>query len=146
MDIRKAQLEKTKGHIQQFFDQYDRHVFGHSLEADKHADQLVLEAVENGQVVGGLIAKKSFASLHLAELAIDFSRRGSGIGTRLMEEMEKWAKEQAISVITVSTESYQAQAFYERFGYREFGRLKDMPFQGVDKIYMVKYIPNEELD
>lgn len=140
MEIWKADVDEIKTHIQHFFDQYDASIFGHTLEVEKHSDQLVLQAVENEKVLGGLIAKKFFDSIHLAELAVDFNHRKDGIGSRLMEEMEKWAMEQNVRIITISTESYQAQAFYEKFGYREFGRLKDMPFQGVDKIYMVKYL------
>lgn len=140
MEIRKADMDETKAHIQHFFDQYDEHVLGHPLEIEKHSDQLVLQAVENEKVLGGLIAKKTFDSIHLAELAVDFNHRKDGIGSRLMEEMEKWALEQNVYIITISTESYQAQAFYEKFGYQEFGRLKDMPFKGVEKIYMVKYL------
>lgn len=140
MEIRKADIGETKAHIQHFFDQYDEYMLGHPLEVEKHSDQLVLQVVENEKVLGGLIAKKTFDSIHLAELAVDFNHRKDGIGSRLMEEMEKWALEQNVHVITISTESYQAQAFYEKFGYREFGRLKDMPFKGVEKIYMVKYL------
>ncbi|WP_394405105.1 GNAT family N-acetyltransferase [Streptococcus sp. 20-1249] len=140
MEIHYADAGTTQAHIQRFFDQYDEQVLGHKLEIEKHSDQLVLQAIREEKVVAGLIAKKLFDSLHLSELAVKLNHRKEGIGTRLMNEMEDWARQKGVHVITISTESYQAQAFYEKFGYQEFGRLKDMPFKGVEKIYLVKYL------
>lgn len=141
ISICRGDLAETKDHIQVFFDQYDEEVFGKAL--DGHADSLVLQAMDGEEVVGGLIAQRWHDSLHLSELAVDKSYRHVGIGHQLMEELENYAQDLALRILTVSTQSYQAQAFYEKFGYQEFGRLKDMPFKGTDKIYMVKYLTKD---
>ena len=53
--------------------------------------------------------------------------RKQGIGSELMAGAERAAREQGCRAAYLDTFTFQAPKFYERLGYREFGRLNDFP-------------------
>ena len=56
------------------------------------------------------------SSAQLQELAVDVSRQGEGIGTALVEEVERVCRERGVRQLTVP--SRRSADFYERIGYR----------------------------
>ncbi|MBC7591975.1 MAG: GNAT family N-acetyltransferase [Salinibacterium sp.] len=56
------------------------------------------------------------SSAQLQELAVDVSRQGEGIGTALVEEVERVCRERGVRQLTVP--SRRSANFYERIGYR----------------------------
>jgi GNAT superfamily N-acetyltransferase len=63
--------------------------------------------------------------------------RGRGVGSRLMAEAEQTARRLRCRGAYLDTFTFQAPKFYERLGYREFGRLDDFP-PGHSRIWFVK--------
>jgi predicted N-acetyltransferase YhbS len=55
-------------------------------------------------------------SAQLQELVVDADHRATGIGTALVEEVERVCREQGVRQLTVP--SRRSAAFYERIGYR----------------------------
>jgi ribosomal protein S18 acetylase RimI-like enzyme len=55
------------------------------------------------------------------------SHRGQGIGDRLLREAESDARRRGAKAAYLDTFRWQAKDFYEKHGYREFGRLEDFP-------------------
>jgi GNAT superfamily N-acetyltransferase len=53
--------------------------------------------------------------------------RKHGIGSQLMSSAETTARERYCRAAYLDTFTFQAPIFYERLGYREFGRLHDFP-------------------
>ena len=63
--------------------------------------------------------------------------RGHGVGSRLIADAEQEARERRCRGAYLDTFTFQAPKFYERLGYREFGRLDD--FQpGHSRIWFAK--------
>ena len=89
-------------------------------------------------VVGGLLGKISDQSLNVSLLAIDPKHQKDGLGSQLIEEVEKIAAKNQVINLLLSTRSYQALAFYQKNNFEIYGELKDMPFRGVDTYYLVK--------
>lgn len=56
------------------------------------------------------------SSAQLQELAVDVARQGEGIGTALIEEVERLCREREVRQLTVP--SRRSADFYERIGYR----------------------------
>ena len=56
------------------------------------------------------------SSAQLQELAVDITRQGEGIGTALVEEVERLCREREVRQLTVP--SRRSADFYERIGYR----------------------------
>ncbi len=63
--------------------------------------------------------------------------RKRGIGSRLLAQAEAAARDARCRASYVDTFTFQAPKFYERHGYREFGRLDDHP-PGHARIWLSK--------
>ena len=63
--------------------------------------------------------------------------RKQGIGSRLLAQAEAAARDARCRASYVDTFTFQAPKFYERHGYREFGRLDDHP-PGHARIWLSK--------
>ena len=88
-----------------------------------------LVALDDGRVVASLSIRRDDqpATWHVATLGmfVVSSHRGRGIGTALMTEAVRWAREHAVERIelTVYPHNEPAIALYRRFGFVEEGRL-----------------------
>ena len=56
------------------------------------------------------------SSAHLQELVVDDAHRSRGVGTAIVEEVERVCRERSVRQITVA--SRRSADFYERIGYR----------------------------
>jgi GNAT superfamily N-acetyltransferase len=65
--------------------------------------------------------------LELTLLWVAEPLRGKGYGEQLLRAAEEEARMQGCRGVFLSTFSFQAQPFYERFGYEVFGELADYP-------------------
>jgi len=93
-------------------------------ERGMSSQQEVMLYIEvNGGQIAGCICKQYHNSLRIKKLWVDKRFRNHGFGTDLMEEAEKYAKEQNCTFIIVHTMSWHAPDFYKKLGYRvEFER------------------------
>ncbi len=98
---------------------------------------IVVAKDEKGRVVGGITANLNWNWLEICLLWVDASYRGKGLGSRLLETLEQEAQERGCRRVHVDTFSFQAKAFYERFGYHVFATLEDYP-PGHQRIYLEK--------
>ena len=65
--------------------------------------------------------------LHVSLLWVAEERRHSGLGSRLLCDLEAAAAERGCRHAHLDTFSYQARPFYERHGYTLFATLDDYP-------------------
>ena len=97
-------------------------------EVDAEEEEFVLK-VENdtGEIVGGCVAQAyeyHWSRMFLADLWVDERYRHHGIGSMIIREVERIAKEKGCRVVTLGTASYMARPFYEKHGYTVFTTLK----------------------
>jgi ribosomal protein S18 acetylase RimI-like enzyme len=75
-------------------------------------------------------------------IAVDTALQGAGIGTILLEEVERRLVGQHARMLVVETSSRSdyapTRAFYERRGYHEAARVRDFYAPGDDRIIFVK--------
>jgi GNAT superfamily N-acetyltransferase len=92
---------------------------------------------DDGEILGGILAKEGRGWLHIITLWIDVSMRGKEYGSHLVETAEKVALERGCHNAYLDTFSFQAKPFYERCGYAVFGVLDDFP-EGHQRYFMRK--------
>ncbi len=75
------------------------------------------------RVVGGVWGNTGDVWLYVSALWVAEGLRGLGLGSRLMDGMERLAVERGCTGAYLDTLSERAFAFYRARGYREFGQL-----------------------
>lgn len=85
-------------------------------------------AVYDGEIlVGGSIGDIAWKWYYLDQLWIDKNYRKLGIGTKIIKEVEKYAKEKNCLGVRVETWNFQAKGFYEKQGYEVYASFEDCP-------------------
>jgi GNAT superfamily N-acetyltransferase len=90
-----------------------------------------------GAIVGGLCGETYLGWMFISLLWIADEFRGKGFGSKIMQAAEKEARRRGVKNAYVDTFSFQAPDFYEKLGYREFGRLDSFP-AGFHRSWMTK--------
>ncbi len=99
-------------------------------------------AEEGGRICGYCCLISLFEVGEIANIAVEKSRRGQGVGTRLMQTMEERAKSLGAErcLLEVRRSNAPALALYARLGYEPYGvRAKYYP-DGEDAVLMEKRI------
>jgi GNAT superfamily N-acetyltransferase len=82
--------------------------------------------------------------MFLADLWVDERYRHHGIGSMILREVERIAREKGCRVVTLGTASYMARPFYEKHGYTVFTTLQMA--NGYLSYSLVKYLDRETPD
>jgi ribosomal protein S18 acetylase RimI-like enzyme len=99
--------------------------------------QLAVTARDDGRIVGGALGALWLEWLFIELLWLGEAFRGRDIGTELITELEEEARRRGAKNAYVDTFSFQAPGFYEKLGFREFGRLEPY-FQSHARIWLTK--------
>ncbi len=114
-------------------------------EVDADDEEFVLKIEnENGDIIGGCIAlayEYHWSRMFLDTLWVDEHWRHQGIGSMIIREVERIAKEKGCRVVTLGTASYMARPFYEKHGYTVFTTLKKP--NGYISYSLVKYLDRD---
>ncbi|MBR5642017.1 MAG: GNAT family N-acetyltransferase [Firmicutes bacterium] len=114
-------------------------------EVDEDEEEFVLKVEnEKGEIIGGCIAEAyeyHWSRVLLEELWVDERYRHHGIGSMILREVERNAREKGCRVVTLGTASYMARPFYEKHGYTVFTTLKKA--NGYISYSLVKYLDRD---
>ena len=114
-------------------------------EVDEDKEKFVLKVEnENGEIIGGCIAEAyeyHWLRVLLEELWVDERYRHQGVGSMIIREVERIAREKDCRVVTLGTASYMARPFYEKHGYTVFTTLKKA--NGYIDYSLVKYLDRD---
>ncbi|ATF95494.1 putative acetyltransferase [Cedecea neteri] len=81
-------------------------------------------SIYNGDMLsGGLVAQTWWGALEIQYLWVAEEERRKGYGRALMLRAEMEARKRGCHMTYVDTFSFQARGFYEKLGYREYGKL-----------------------
>jgi GNAT superfamily N-acetyltransferase len=92
---------------------------------------------EQGEIVAGLTGWTWAHACEVKDLWVHPALRGGGYGQRLLESAEQEARLHGCTVILIRSHSFQAPAFYQKFGYELAWQLNDFP-PGYQDCYLVK--------
>lgn len=96
---------------------------------------------KDGNVIGGIncILFYCWNTLYIDMLWISENHRKSGHGSKLLNEVERIAREEKCTLIHLETMDFQAKDFYIKNGYEIFGELENVP-NGHKRYYMRKIL------
>ena len=90
-----------------------------------------------GHLLGGLILQSYWLESYIEAFWLAKSARRGGIGARLIQEAERIAKRRGSRLMHLNTYSFQAAPFYEKQGFRRFGKFSGSP-KGESRYFYVK--------
>jgi GNAT superfamily N-acetyltransferase len=94
----------------------------------------------SGDIIVGINSKMyCWSCLYIDVLWVKEEYRKEGLGSKLLNEVEKNAGEKGCHIIHLDTFDFQAKDFYIKHGYEVFGTLDECP-QGHKRYYMKKSI------
>src|SRR4051812_4197354 len=88
---------------------------------------LAVFAKDVGKLIGGASGATQWQWLFINHLWVDGAHRKSGLGKRLIHEMETAAKARGCIGAHLDTFSFQALGFYQGLGYGLYGTIPNYP-------------------
>lgn len=89
-------------------------------------ERYIFQALEKNTIVGFLDCALLLGVIEVKQLIVAQSKRGQGVGKKLMTEMEKYMREKGGHKVILSTgKSWVSEKFYESLGYVKIADLKD---------------------
>lgn len=115
--------------------------FGEKLDRSYwDVKKIRIKAEEKGKIVGGVSGHTMAGVFYIAELIVDHDKRGLGVGKALMNEAEKYARNNNMHLIYLETgENWEAVKFYEKLGFEKTKLLKNF-FSKKNFWLMTKYL------
>ena len=122
-------------------DRLSKRSFRDFLKSDRD-DLLIVE--QGGSPVGYalVIYRRGTSVARLYSIAVMTTVQGRGAGARLITAAEQVAYDRSASVLRleVREDNHQARGFYDRLGYRSFGRIKNYYEDGADALRLQKWL------
>ena len=104
--------------LDNMLDEYDYSFIKFKLDGD-----VEIGIMDEGQLVAGLLAAMTvYKIMYVSSVFVKEEYRRKGLGTILMREMEKRAKELGANMIRLDTFEWQGKGFYEALGYEQVGQ------------------------
>lgn len=112
-------------------------------------NQILLVAGDDGEIAGWLSASGGWArrTRHRAYIVVGLRQgyTGQGIGTRLFEALESWARKRGLHrlELTVMSHNVRAVGLYTKMGFEIEGTKRDsliVDGEYVDELYMAKIL------
>ncbi len=97
---------------------------GHPRKVDKYS---ITIKDEEGKLVGCVMVSFLWNGMEIGTLWVDETKRGQGLGTKLMAMAEDEGKRRGATFAYTNTFTWQAPGFYEKLGYTLYGKLEDFP-------------------
>jgi GNAT superfamily N-acetyltransferase len=94
---------------------------------------------EYDATIGGLWGRSAYEWLFVELLFVPEPLRGTGTGTRLLQQAENIARQRNCTGVWLDTFAFQALGFYQKLGYTVFGELKDHP-RGISQYWLQKRV------
>ena len=94
----------------------------------------------DGHLLAGLSGWTWGTCAGVAMIWVREDHRRGGLGRQLLAAAEQVARERGCTRLTVSSFTFQAPAFYERYGFVETGRTEGLPVEGHADVHFVKLL------
>jgi len=121
--ISKATKKEIKDWVKVEWTKANLEIYGHPV--DEVEKEFRFKVEKNGKLIGIVAGEYQSGSIYISDLIVSNEFRGKGIGTLLMTEAEKYARENGANIIWLVTgKGLRSNSFYKKFGYK---KLTDFP-------------------
>ncbi len=96
-----------------------------------------------GEIVGGAIGRTWGSCCEIQQLWVERGHRRQGIATRLLQEIERKARERGCSTFFLETFSFQAPPLYRKLGYEVHLEIPGFP-DDIVKYVMLKTVGGDD--
>ena len=113
--------------ISQVSDQIRSKLIAHNVSVSdiRHEERIVLTATDNdANLIGGVSSTLWGGCLEIKYIWVSEERRGSGLGSKLLNRLESVVKAKGCRRIILDTYSFQAPEFYIKQGYKEYQTIE----------------------
>lgn len=97
---------------------------GHPRKTENYS---IILKNENNKVVGMIVVSIVWNGMHIDSLWVDEHVRDQDWGSKLMKMVEEEAIKRGCTLAYTDTFTWQATGFYEKLGYKLYGKLEDFP-------------------
>ncbi|MCS6473726.1 GNAT family N-acetyltransferase [Burkholderia thailandensis] len=104
---------------------------------DERALAVFAKDPDTGALLGGLTGRTSLGLMFVDLFYLADALRGDGVGREILRLAEDEARQRGCGAAVLYTISFQAPAFYEKFGWRRFGEVPCDP-PGTSRVFMTK--------
>jgi GNAT superfamily N-acetyltransferase len=87
----------------------------------------IFERDVSGRIVAGIAGNTWGGCLEIRQLWVELSRRGRGLGTKLLAAAEHEARRRGCEQIVLMTFTFQAPAFYAKHGFEVVASVDEHP-------------------
>jgi len=105
--------------------------------ADRRLLHVIARDPDTGKILGGILGRTSLGLWFVDLVFLPDTKRGSGLGTKILAEAEAEARRRGCRAGVLYTINFQAPGFYERNGWHRFGEIPCDP-PGTSRIFMTK--------
>lgn len=131
IDLNKKQIEQIENGLDEYDNQHILHPLG---------GHIYIGIEEDNKLIAGLIADvTAFKILYVSTVFVEEAYRKKGYGKKLIQEMERRAKELGVTVIRIDTFGFQGSGFYESVGYEVVGSY-EVKEEGYSEYFYIKRI------
>ena len=118
---------------------------GRALAVDGKASPIACFVRTNGVVVAGAVGRTEYGRLFVSSVWVSEDRRSQGLGTALLNHLEREAIRLGCSSAMIETLNDRVAGLYSRCGYQTLASVNAYvgPF---NRHIMLKMLPNEFLD
>lgn len=102
--------------------------------------EFALEALfPDGTFAAGAVYETVWGEMHISFLGTHGEKKGCGLGTTVLRHLERIARDDGCSRLSLETMSWQAQS-YEKHGFCVLGRQENLPLPTTARIYLEKIL------
>lgn len=118
-------ISKLKESIRSFNNEHSP--YHKASREEGYIKHILITEKDEKKLIGGLSARMYWQMIYLDEFYVRPDNRHTGIGTKMLKKLIEIALEADVDYICLETFSFQARAFYEKFGFYIIGEIKDYP-------------------
>lgn len=93
---------------------------------------------EGDEILGRIVGHIHWDHLSVELFYVSENTRGKGVGTKLLEQVEKIALEKHCKYAFLETMSFNAPVFYQKNGYYIMAQIDNTPAEGETRYFMKK--------
>ena len=127
-EIKIREIDELSEEISIFTDeQFSQYAESNGVDLN-YEDFIFAAEDETGKLVGVITGRAYYEEVQIGDLIIDASVRRNGLGSRLVEHVEKEYSGKGYKILTLTTHGFQAPEFYRKLGFElEFVRENKDP-------------------